>query len=157
MVICVWILDRYESSKISALNKSVIQSVFFFSCITLFQSFLELLGRGQSNWSLGKLCHVNVWLLLFSHSAVSDSLRLHGLKPTWLLCPWDSPGKNTGVSCHFLLQGIFPTQGSNPGLFHWQMDSLPLSQCLVDNNKKAVECMSTWFPSADWNVNFASR
>ena len=33
-----------------------------------------------------------------------------------LLCPWDSPGKNTTVGCHFLLQGIFPTQGSNPGL-----------------------------------------
>ena len=32
----------------------------------------------------------------------------------WLLCPWDSPGKNTRVSCHFLPQGIFPTQGSNP-------------------------------------------
>ena len=31
-------------------------------------------------------------------------------------CPWDSPGKNTGVGCHALLQGIFPTQGSNPGL-----------------------------------------
>ena len=35
-----------------------------------------------------------------------------------VLCPWDSPGKNTGVGCHFLLQGIFPTQGSNPGLPH---------------------------------------
>ena len=34
-----------------------------------------------------------------------------------LLCPWDSPGKNTGVGCHALLQGIFPTQGSNPHLF----------------------------------------
>ena len=32
------------------------------------------------------------------------------------LCPWNSPGKNTGVGCHFLLQGIFPTQGSNPCL-----------------------------------------
>ena len=31
-------------------------------------------------------------------------------------CPWDSPDKNTGVGCHFSLQGIFPTQGSNPGL-----------------------------------------
>ena len=31
-------------------------------------------------------------------------------------CPWDSPGKNTGVGCHFLLEGIFLTQGSNPGL-----------------------------------------
>ena len=33
-----------------------------------------------------------------------------------LLCPWDSPGKNTGMGCHFLLQGIFLTQGSNPHL-----------------------------------------
>ena len=37
-------------------------------------------------------------------------------EPTRLLHPWDSPGKNTGVGCHFLLQGIFPTQGSNPGI-----------------------------------------
>ena len=35
-----------------------------------------------------------------------------------LHCPWDSPGKNTGVGCHFLLQGIFPIQGSNPSLLH---------------------------------------
>ena len=35
------------------------------------------------------------------------------------------PGKNTGVGCHFLLQGLFPTQGLNPGLLHWQADSLP--------------------------------
>ena len=40
----------------------------------------------------------------------------------------DCPGKNTGVGCHFLFQGIFPTQGSNPHLLHWQVDSLPLSQ-----------------------------
>ena len=33
-------------------------------------------------------------------------------------CPWDFPDKNTGVGCHFLLQGIFLTQGSNPGLLH---------------------------------------
>ena len=36
-------------------------------------------------------------------SVVSDSVRPHGLQPTRLLCPWDSPGKNTGVGCHFLL------------------------------------------------------
>ena len=47
-----------------------------------------------------------------------------------LLCPWHLPGKNTGVACQFLLQGIFPAQGSNPhllSLLHWQVDSLPLS------------------------------
>ena len=46
-----------------------------------------------------------------------------------LLCPWNSPGKNTGVSCHALLQGIFLTQGSNTYLLcllHWQVGSLPL-------------------------------
>ena len=54
-----------------------------------------------------------------SCSVVSDSLRPHGLYPTRLLCPWDSPGKNTGASSHSLLQEIFPTQGSNLGLLHW--------------------------------------
>ena len=43
---------------------------------------------------------------------------LHGLLPTRLLCPWHSPGKNTGGSCYALLQGIFPTLGSNPHLLH---------------------------------------
>ena len=51
-----------------------------------------------------------------SHSVMPNSSRPHGLQPTRLLCPWDSPGKNTGVSCHSLLQGTFPTQGSNLGL-----------------------------------------
>ena len=51
-------------------------------------------------------------------SVVSDSLRLYGLYPTRLLCPWDSPGKNTGLGCHAILQGIFLTQGSNPRLLH---------------------------------------
>ena len=51
-------------------------------------------------------------------SVVSSSFRPHGLWPAGLLCPWDSPGKNTGVGCHFLLQGIFPTGGSNQGLPH---------------------------------------
>ena len=53
-----------------------------------------------------------------SHSVVSNSLWPHGLQPTMLLCPWNSAGRNTGVGCHFLLQGIFPTQGSKPGLPH---------------------------------------
>ena len=46
----------------------------------------------------------------------------------WLLCLWDSPGKNTGVGCHALLQGIVPIQGSNLcllSLLHWQAGSLP--------------------------------
>ena len=69
-------------------------------------------------------------LLLFTCSVMSDSLWPQGLKPTRLLCPWDFPGKNTGVGCHFLLQG-----SSRPKNWTWifckssalQVDSLPLS------------------------------
>ena len=52
-------------------------------------------------------------------------LRPHGLQPARFLCPWDSPGKNTGVGSHSLLQGIFLTQGSNPGPPALQANSLP--------------------------------
>ena len=65
--------------------------------------------------------------LLKSLSCV-QLLRPHGLYPARLLCPWDSPGKDTGVGCHFLLQGLFSTQGSNPCLLcllHWWVGSLP--------------------------------
>ena len=48
-------------------------------------------------------------LVCVNHSVTSDSLRPHGLLPTRLLGPWNSPGKNTGVGCHSLLQGIFRT------------------------------------------------
>ena len=44
-------------------------------------------------------------------SVVAGALRPHGLQPARLLCPWDSPGQNTGVGCHALLHGIFLTQG----------------------------------------------
>ena len=57
-------------------------------------------------------------------------LQHRGLQHFGLLCPWDSPGKNTGVGKCFLLQGIFLTQGSNPHLLHllhWQADSWPLA------------------------------
>ena len=58
------------------------------------------------------------WAVL-GHSVVSDSLWPHGLQPARLLCPWDSPGKNTGVGSHAHFQ-VFPTQGLNPGLPHYR-------------------------------------
>ena len=61
---------------------------------------------------------------------VGLALRPHGPQPSGLLCPWDSRGKNTGVGCYALLQGIFWIQGSNLCLLHlplWQAGSLPLS------------------------------
>ena len=57
-----------------------------------------------------------------SHSVVSDSLQPHGL-----YSPWNSPGQNTGVGSLSLFQGIFPTQGSNPGLPHYGQSLYQLS------------------------------
>ena len=60
----------------------------------------------------------------FSH--VRLSFRAYGLQPARIFCPWDSPGKDTGVGCHFLPQRIFPTQEWNPRLLrllHWQAGS----------------------------------
>ena len=62
--------------------------------------------------------HTRGYIFSFSHSVMSDSLQPHGLQPTRLLCSWNSPGKNTGVDSHSLLQRIFLTQGLNPGLLH---------------------------------------
>ena len=98
---------------------------------------MELLGtyemtfsRALSSELLSSFNHTHTccWLLLlFSCYVVSKSLWPRGLSPTRLLSPWDFPAKNTGVGCHFLLQGIFSTQGSNPHLLQWQADSLPLN------------------------------
>ena len=63
--------------------------------------------------------HSKLWEILgesVSCSVMSDSLQTHG--PARLLCLWNSPGKNTGMGHHSLFQGIFPTQGSSPGLLH---------------------------------------
>ena len=67
--------------------------------------------------------NTGVYVLCSVASVMSDSLQPHGLQPNRLLCPWNSSGKNIGVGCHSLLQGIFPTQGSNSHLLHllhWQ-------------------------------------
>ena len=55
---------------------------------------------------------------VLSCSIMPKSLQPCGLKPSRVLCPQDFPGKNTGVGCHFPLQGIFLTQGLNPPLLH---------------------------------------
>ena len=69
------------------------------------------------------------WAVL-SRSVRSNSLWPYVLQPTRLICRWDFPEKNTGVGVHFLLRGIFPTQGLNfrsQRLLHWQVVSSLLS------------------------------
>ena len=91
------------------LELSVLPS-FYFCFLNLHGARKDLFGGGGGEQCLAKSNKISL-----SHS---DSFPPHGLQPTRLLCPWDSPGKNTGVGCHFLLQGIFPAQGWNPGLPH---------------------------------------
>ena len=67
------------------------------------------------SWKSYLLC---LFLLLLSHFSRVRLFATPWTEPSRLLCPWDSPGNSPGVDCHFLLQGIFPTQGSNPGLPH---------------------------------------
>ena len=69
----------------------------------------------ETNNSTLMICIFDVFIVLVAQS----SFQPHGfLEPTRIPCPWNSPGKNTGVTGHSLLQRIFPTQGSNPGFLH---------------------------------------
>ena len=69
-------------------------------------------------------------------SVISDSLQPLVLLPIWLLCPWGFSFQNTVVGCHFQLQGIFLTQGSDLHLQHWQVDFLLL--CLLGSSITAT-------------------
>ena len=78
------------------------------------------------------------------YSVVSNFLCSHGPQPARFLCPWSFPGKNTRVGCHFIFQGIFPNQKSNPhllDLLHWHADSLTLSH-LGSTPQKRSRCTS---------------
>ena len=74
-----------------------------------------------------------------SHSVVSNSLQPHGL-----YSPWESPGQNTGVGSLSLLQGIFPTQRSSPGLPHCRQIVYQLSQ---KGSPRILQWVAYPFPS----------
>ena len=69
-----------------------------------------------------------------------NSLQPRGLEPTRLLCPWNALDKNTGVDSHSLLQGIFPTQGSNLGLLlgRWILYQLSHQRVKKMANNEAI-------------------
>ena len=80
-----------------------------------------------SQWATLRVFVGHVWSDAQSCSTLCSPFNY---SPSGSFCPWDSPGKSTGTGCLFLLQGIFPTQGSNPSLLclrHWQADSFPPS------------------------------
>ena len=88
---------------------------------------------------------------VFSCSVISNSLQTHRL-----LCPWNFPGRNTVVGFHFLLQGFFPTQGSNLCLLlllHWRQmlylcatwEALNFAELLLNIYQHTTTCMTIWF------------
>ena len=88
---------------------------------------------------LSLLCHFHS-LDILSCSVVSNSCNPMDYSPPGSFVHGDSPGRNTGVGCHALLRGIFPTQGSNPGLPHCRQILYYLSHqgspynCIINNN-----------------------
>ena len=70
----------------------------------------------QLRWNQGKELAALLNMCVCKHARSCLTLQPHGLQPARLFCPLDFPGKNTGVGCQFLLQGLLPTQGSNPHL-----------------------------------------
>ena len=118
----------------SDLNKIIAQgqsSLHFFQELSLKYRVYMLLNKliGINMEALSSVgCPVEKCSLdnVLECSVVTDSLQPHALRPGRFLCLWNFPGWNTGVNCLFLLQGIFPTQGSILhllNLLHWQADS----------------------------------
>ena len=77
---------------------------------TKMKEILDLWVGGR--WRAG---HHSLLLLLLSQKVLLDSLATPWTITHQIPCPWDLPGKNTGVGCHFLVQGIFTTQEIEPG------------------------------------------
>ena len=101
----------------------------FYYCLLVGSYFMSRLPKWTtfegSDYSLSNPLLLSLCMLCFCYicccyvaSVMSDSVRPQRRQPTRLPRPWDFPGKRTGVGCHFLLQVIFPIQGSNPGLPH---------------------------------------
>ena len=91
--------------------------------------------------SVGQILCLNILIICVreSCSVMSDSLRPHGL-----YTPCTSPGQNTGVGSLSLLQGIFPTEGSNPGLLHCRWI---LYQLICKGSPRVLECVAYPFSS----------
>ena len=100
-----------------------VEKLMTFPTIVFVKHLCSCFKQSQDNIKYNNL------LLVFSRSVLSDSFAA-----LWIVGAQMGssvrgifPGKNTGVGCPALFQGIFPTEGSNPRLLRWQVDSLPLS------------------------------
>ena len=119
---------RNHYAGVKAEEKCFIFHILLILLETAIQSTSSTCGFGSWQQRVGCSSGYCVCVLI-RFSSCLDSVRPHGLQPTRLLCPRDSPGTNAGMGCRALLQGIVPTQGLNPRLscfLCWQASSLPL-------------------------------
>ena len=131
-------------------------------CITLWNIYTYILQFPQSQmFGIHILLHSHSHCTLFMWSEVAQSCPtlcdpMDYMQPTRLLCPWDFPGNSTGVDCHFLLQGIFPTQGLNPGLPHCRQTLNRLSHqgsrevCFIPNSSPYSESWDNFPLESMW-------
>ena len=100
-------------------------------------------------WIHSRHTYVHVCSVAQSRPTLCDptdcSLSVHGLSMDNLPCPWDYSSRNTEVGSHFLLQGIFLTEGSLLHLLHWQVDSLPLNHLDTHTQKTSTDRKCTKF------------
>ena len=112
-------------------------------------SFQTTLGSANPRWALSPL-HTGQRLKEDEWDTDTTLKCRVWLTTLWtiarLLCPWDSPGKNTGVGCHALFQGIFPTQGSNPDLPHCRQILNHLSHQGSPNKNNNLWLHVPWIP-----------
>ena len=137
--ICYWLLFSClrKLSKSGEREMGTIQESLFISTKRrlIFPRLKLWWGVGSSVQAVGGYRGVERKWESVSPSIVPAPLWPHGLQPAWLLWPWDFPGKDTGIGCYFLLQRIFPTQGSNPGLLHCRQI---LSDCATRGGYRGV-------------------
>ena len=101
IVTWLWRRKRSQKGPVSIQHVGVEPEVFTWSCRK---------HRKGGYCGLGLLC---ILCVVLSHFNRAPLFATPWTVPSKLLCPWDSPGKNTGLGCQALLQGIFLTQGSN--------------------------------------------
>ena len=101
---CYWLC----SETIFVLNKSKRKKEIFYNCLTKCVWFpsVWIASSEDLHSDLCSLCCCCCCCCCCVASVVSDSVRPHRPQPTGLPRPWDSPGKDTGVGCHFLLQWV---------------------------------------------------
>ena len=130
-----WSLLKFMSIELVMLSNHLILCHNLLLLPSIFPSIRVFICSHQvaKGWEL-QLQHQSFqWMQKGKSPVVSDSLWPHRL-----YSPWNSPGQNTGVSSHFLLQGIFPTQGSNPGLLHWRQILYQMSHQGSPSNEYSV-------------------